>query len=78
MRSILRAVKNRIYPPGVRPVAIKSGPFAGVVINFDLAHQTQKYLGIVKKAWWRLLIPERRELALNRWIVAHAPADLFR
>jgi len=55
MKSLLRRVKNKLFKPGVQPLAIRSGPFAGVIMNLDLGSQTQKYMG-----WY--------EHELHRWV----------
>lgn len=46
-------VKQLLFPPGLAPRAIKTGPFRGLKMELDLQGQTQLYLGL----WEREVYP---------------------
>jgi hypothetical protein len=50
---MLGPVKQLLFPPGLAPRAIQTGPFRGLKMELDLQGQTQLYLGL----WEREVYP---------------------
>lgn len=55
---LLSNIKQLVIVPGEAPRTIKSGPFRGIMMELDLSHQTQLYLGLFERElykWLKLL-----------------------
>ena len=52
---IVSTIKQQLLPVGSQSRTIKTGPFRGIRMDIDLAHQTQLYLGLFERETYKWL-----------------------